>query len=314
MRHLRQCLLTAAFLILSVVTTIISGAFRPSLSAEAASSIAPVLQRDSIHLTFGNPSGATSEPRNRNNFLIIKPQYALSHNSSLRGPNWVSWHVESDDVTGVAIRRERFRPDPDLPSSHRGATPNDYKGPCPFNRGHMCPAADRSSSQEDLDATFFMTNMLPQTAQLNQGPWERLEVYLRDLVREGNMELYIIAGGTGTLGKIGASNANIPSHTWKVIVILPERNGNDLARVTRETRVIAVSMPNRADIYNARWADYRVKVDEIERVTGLDLLSELDDALEGAIEGRLDREVITQRPKNGGVCGPGRLRPRGRDR
>jgi endonuclease G len=180
----------------------------------------------------------------------------------------------------------------------------------------MCPAGDRSATQEDVDATFFMTNMLAQTAELNQGPWERLEAYSRELVRDDGMELYVIAGGTGTLGRIARGNVNIPSHTWKVIVVLPERNGNDLARVTRDTRVIAVSMPNRANIFNARWSDFRVPVDEIERVTRLDLLSELDDSVEQAIEGSTDREVINQRPKGGnGPCSrPGRLRPRGRDR
>jgi endonuclease G len=44
-----------------------------------------------------------------------------------------------------------------------------------MDRGHMCPAADRSCSKEDMDATFLMSNMVPQSPNLNRGPWEKLE-------------------------------------------------------------------------------------------------------------------------------------------
>src|SRR5690242_19881803 len=59
----------------------------------------PVTQSDSraANLLLGNPSGATQEPANKDNFLMIKPFFALSYNDSKGTPNWVSWRVARSD-------------------------------------------------------------------------------------------------------------------------------------------------------------------------------------------------------------------------
>ena len=36
--------------------------------------------RSSVHLILGNPSEATQDASNADNFLMLKPQYALSYN------------------------------------------------------------------------------------------------------------------------------------------------------------------------------------------------------------------------------------------
>ena len=43
-----------------------------------------------LHLTLGNPSDATTEVTDKNNFLMIKSQFALSYNNRKGEPNWVS--------------------------------------------------------------------------------------------------------------------------------------------------------------------------------------------------------------------------------
>ena len=35
-----------------------------------------------------------------------------------------------------------------------------------------------------MDATFLMSNMLPQAPDLNRGPWEKMEHYCRDVARD----------------------------------------------------------------------------------------------------------------------------------
>ena len=82
--------------------------------------------------------------------------------------------------------------------------PNDYRG-AGFDRGHLCPAGDRSVSREDMDATFLMSNMVPQAPDLNRITWEKLESYCRDQVRDGDQVLYITAGpaGRGGVGSDG---------------------------------------------------------------------------------------------------------------
>ena len=47
-------------------------------------------------IALGNPSLATPDPLNYNNYLVMKPQYALSYSRDRGTPNWVSWHVNKD--------------------------------------------------------------------------------------------------------------------------------------------------------------------------------------------------------------------------
>lgn len=44
------------------------------------------------HLTLGNPSGATPDANQPTNYLLSKPQYALSYHRDRGIPTWVSWH------------------------------------------------------------------------------------------------------------------------------------------------------------------------------------------------------------------------------
>ncbi|HJZ58966.1 MAG TPA: DNA/RNA non-specific endonuclease, partial [Gemmataceae bacterium] len=151
----------------------------------------------SLHLTMGNPSGASEAEATPNNFLMRKPYFALSYNNVRGTPNWVSWCLRLSDL-GDAPRAEFF-PDPDLPKGFRRATPRDYTN-SGFDRGHLCPRSDRDATKEAATATFVMTNIVPQAPNLNQKGWNDLEVYCRDLVWRKGQTLYIVAGPQGRGG------------------------------------------------------------------------------------------------------------------
>jgi len=163
-----------------------------------------------------------------------------------------------------------------------------------FDRGHNCPSADRTASVAANSSTFLMSNMMPQAPNNNQGPWADLENYARLLVTSGN-EVYIIcgsygSGGTGSNGgityTIDNGRVNVPSNTWKIIVVLA--NGNDyLNRITSSTRVISVNMPNTNGL-NTNWKTYRTSVDAIESATGYNLLSNIPAAIQNALESQTD--------------------------
>ncbi len=257
----------------------------------------------SIHLLLGNPSKAIAGEKNPDNYLMLKPQYALSYNRAKGIPNWVSWYVNSTWL-GTADRQNDFRPDKDLPAGWPRITPTDYTGGG-FDRGHVCPSADRQSTEENNSATFLMTNMIPQSPDNNQGPWEKLEAYSRRLV-EKNIELYIIAGNYGTggtgsngfrkelKGKRNAVRVVVPSHTWKVVVVLPEAGNNgtpldDLSRINANTRVIAIDVPNVQGIKQDYWTKYLTSVDAIEKATGYDLLSNLPKNIQDALESKVSK-------------------------
>jgi endonuclease G len=211
-------------------------------------------------------------------------------------PNWVSWHLDSFWL-GSAPRQDDFRPDPSLPEGWYRVTQFDYSG-SGFDRGHHTPSADRTRTVADNSATFLMTNIMPQAPANNQGPWEELESYCRTLVSQGN-ELYIIAGGAGMGGSgsnggitntIAGGRVTVPAVTWKVIVVIPNGD-NDLQRVDKTTRTIAVIMPNRQDIgIGTPWRNFRVSIRAVEALTGFNFLSNVSRGRQLLIERRVDTQ------------------------
>jgi endonuclease G len=234
-----------------------------------------------VFLALGNPSSAGTEP---NNYLLVNKYFALSYNRDRGIPNWVSWRISKGEL-GDFPRPEPdpFRPDARIPKDWKPVTPSDYSG-SGFDRGHMCPSADRSASVEGMSETFLMTNMVPQTGDLNRGVWQRLEGYLRTLVTRGN-DVYIISGAYGDKGRL-KKKVTIPTNTWKIAVIVPA--GSAVSAIDEDTRVIAVDMPNVNGIKNADWQIYRTSVRDIERKTGYDFLSALPKNLQDALENKKD--------------------------
>ena len=138
--------------------------------------------------------------------------------------------------------------------------------------------------------------MTPQAPDHNQNIWKNLEEYERLLTEQGN-EVYIIAGtigeggiGTGgfakTIGK--KDNITVPAFLWKIIVVLPIGQ-NDVLRISENTRIIAVNIPNENSVGGNSWKNYRVSIDELERLTGYDFLSNISVDIQGVVEGRVDQ-------------------------
>ena len=121
-----------------------------------------------------------------------------------------------------------------------------------------------------------MTNIFPQVSDNNRGAWRELEEYGRDLVEQGRA-IYVIGGVYGDKGKVG--EVTVPSRVWKVMVVLDSPTD----AMTQRTEVIAVDMPN-SDRIQSSWQTYRTTVDRIEIATGYDLLSEVPESIQAAIE------------------------------
>jgi endonuclease G len=252
----------------------------------------------SVHLALGNPSGATTDPANRDNYLMRKPYFALSYNDANGGPNWVSWRVTRNDL-GSAERAE-FAPDVTLPAGFKRVLSPWYSR-SGFDRGHMCPRSDRSATAESATATFVMTNIVPQSPHLNQRAWNDLEEYCRTLVRSKRQTLYIIAGPHGKGGEGSAGRADtisngrvaVPARCWKVVVVLDADGGeaDDAARVGSNTRVIAVVMPNDQSVGHG-WSKFRTSVREVESLTGYTFLDRVPKDVAGPLKEKVDAEHV----------------------
>lgn len=245
-----------------------------------------------VHLAFGNPTGATADTAQFENYLMEKPEFTLSYNRDLGRPNWVSWHLSSEWF-GTLARFDTFRADPQVPPDWYRVQGFDFSG-SGFDRGHMVPNADRDkeTSIPINQATFLMTNMIAQAPGNNQQPWADLEAELRVIAGETN-ELYVVSGpdGMGGVGSngvltntIAGGRVTVPSTTWKVAIVLPKADGDDVSRVTCATRTIAVIMPNLDGIADDDWQQYLTTVDAVETLTGYDFFANLPDNIEYCVE------------------------------
>ena len=121
-----------------------------------------------------------------------------------------------------------------------------------------------------------------------------MEEYCRGLISQGN-ELYIIAGtagkgGQGDNGKSSSIASNklvVPVALWKVIVVLPV-GLDDLNRISAQTRIVAVFMPNTNATGQNAWITYRVSVDEVEKRAGYGLLSNMPVNVQRVVEAGVD--------------------------
>ena len=253
---------------------------------------APAPQPPSVHLALGNPSNAVADLQQSDNYLMEKPSFALSYNKDKGTPNWVSWHLEND-WTGNLPRTDTFRADPAVSADWYRVQSTDYSG-SGFDRGHMTPNADRDNpaSIPLNQATFLMSNMVPQAPNSNQGPWADLENFLRALLPAN--EVYVVSGPAGVGGSgdngpattIANGHVTVPAYTWKVALVLP-LGDDDLSRVSAGTRTIAVIMPNQNSI-NSDWHAYLTTVNAVESLTGYDFFANLPDIVENSIEAGVD--------------------------
>ena len=92
-------------------------------------------------------------------------------------PSQVGWTVTPSDL-GIASREPSWVFVQDVP--HPLATANHYDySRTGFDRGHLCPAQDRSRDINAMRSTFVMSNIAPQVPALNRGAWKKTEVFCR---------------------------------------------------------------------------------------------------------------------------------------
>jgi DNA/RNA endonuclease G (NUC1) len=241
---------------------------------------------------FGDPSPADSS--NFDDLRIERPQYTLSYNASRGTPNWVSYELDARQMVPGQDRCNCFTADPALPAARQIFT-SDYTGGG-FDRGHMTRSFDRTAGNTDNAATFYLTNIVPQMSDLNQGVWAQFENALGDSATSGGRAVYIITGPLYSRSKPltyikGEGKIAIPDSTWKVALIGPRTGGVPFTRADITDwsdlpgfTVLAVNMPNVAGIRNVPWATYLTTVDKIEAATGLDILSLLPTLFQDAVE------------------------------
>jgi DNA/RNA endonuclease G (NUC1) len=239
---------------------------------------------------FGIPADADAS----DDFIITRDQYTISYNHNRNTPNWVSYEFDAShfEQPGQNVDRcDCFTQDPALPSSFTHLTTADYTGAGAFagfgiDRGHMARSFDFTSGALDNARSYYLSNIIPQASDLNQGPWAILENYLGDKARNENKEVYVIDGVAGSKGTIkNEGKIAMPSSVWKVALILPrDHRLADIHDYRDINEVVAVIMPNDAGVRNVDWTTYKKTVHDVETTSGYTLLSLLPDKVRRAVE------------------------------
>lgn len=255
----------------------------------------PVSAPAAIYATndeFGDPTPAAAT--NANDLLIRRNQYTLSYNESRGTPNWVSYELDSRQIVPGQDRCNCFSADPSLPADKQILTSDYTNGG--YDRGHMARSFDRTAANLDNAATFYLTNIVPQQADLNQGVWAQFENALGDSATKGGRAVYIVTGplysrSHGLTFIKNEGKVAIPDSTWKIALIGPRNGGNPFTRANVQSwddlaglTILAVNMPNVAGVRNEPWSKYLTTVAKIEQATGFNFLSLLQTNFRTALE------------------------------
>ncbi|NXM35781.1 ENDD1 protein, partial [Oxyruncus cristatus] len=89
----------------------------------------------------------------------------------------------------------------------------DYLNLKDLDRGHLNPAAHHDS-QDSRNATFTLTNIVPQNSQLNRHAWNLYEEKTMRKKSKDCQTTYAIVGAVPGTSYIASGRVNVPSHIW----------------------------------------------------------------------------------------------------
>lgn len=215
---------------------------------------------------------------------VVREGYMLEHSARFKIPIWVSELVTKEQITGDAVRRDKFKADPELSSLK--AFKSDYVS-TGFDRGHQSPAGNQAKDKRLKDETFYLSNMAPQAPYLNRNIWRILETDIRDWILEpgaGYERKAIVITGSmfydedeehrdtadGLVGHfmIGRNNVAVPTHFYK-IVLAPDSNDtwHSIAFVL-ENRTYPRPYNFDAHIVSVKWIETRTGIDFMPLLSG----------------------------------------------
>lgn len=221
------------------------------------------------------PSGAPASPKADVKLIYLCHQgYVLGYNRLNKTPTWVGEYLTRANLdTKNAQRNDNFRPDPmltDINPSY-SATLKDYAGSsrvgAGFDRGHMAPAEDFRKYPDQMDESFYLTNMVPQNSNNNRGVWAALEKNVRYWAQKYEAAEVVtgpIYYNGRTQGKLGS--VAIPTHLYKVIY-LPTQG-----------KAIGFILPN-SPVDKSALGQYAMSVSDAEKLSGMTFFPRLSESI-----------------------------------
>ncbi|TWO31777.1 DNA/RNA non-specific endonuclease [Seonamhaeicola sediminis] len=202
--------------------------------------------------------------------IIHHNSYSLSYHEDHEQAEWVAYELKKSHLSSTNFKRPYFEVDKTVKTG--AAHWRSYKN-SGYDRGHLCPAADRSYSKEAHDETFLTSNISPQDHDFNSGIWNKLEQKVRYWAHKYD-GVFVVTGGVlkEKMETIGEDAVSVPNQFYKVLI---DNNNGPI-------KMIAFLIPHNDS--DKPLHEFVVPVDEVEKLTGIDFFPELEDELENKLE------------------------------
>lgn len=242
--------------------------------------------------TSSNPLLVVKVPKGVASERICHSAYVCYFNEQHRIPNCVTYELSATEVAQCDAPGAEKRKDYDFladPKCLASPEPDEYQFKrFGYDRGHMAPANDMKWSKTSMTECFYMTNMCPQLHALNDGAWKHLELAVHGWAKR-DKRLIIACGPVlkNNMQRIGKhKNISVPAAFYKVIYA--PNQGRAIGFIFNNEKV------------RGSYTKHAVSVDYIERMTGLDFFSAVDDKVENQMEAIADIQMWTDKDKNKG--------------
>lgn len=207
-------------------------------------------------------------PTSSTGAIVHRDGYSFSYSEKFEQSEWVAYELTVADFSNRDFKRPYFVQDPKVKT--QSADWRNYKK-SGYDKGHLCPAADRKSSYQAYAETFFTSNVTPQRHDFNDGVWNRLEQKTRYWTKKYN-GLYVVTGGVlkGNMRTIGKEKVAVPNYFYKILMT---KDGK---------KMIGFLVPHKNS--DLPLYEFVVSVDAIEKMTGIDFFPKLSDEKESQLE------------------------------
>lgn len=225
-------------------------------------------------------------PITQTTYPIHREAYTLLYNGSTRGAYWVYECLSKKDIEKNCSRKGmNFKEDPSLPEMVR-STLKDYKY-SGFDRGHLCPASDRTHDCKTLQSTFYLSNIVPQLPEFNRKYWNYLEIFTRvlaeayDKIHVFSIPLYLPRQEGDKkyvhYQVIGENNVAVPTHFAKIVFA--------------ENDIFCFILPHEKINDQTPLENFRVDLKDVEKASGIIFSVEIE------LDNKKDIEIYCERAK-----------------
>lgn len=241
------------------------------------------VQEREYHAYAGLPIAHDWKDWQRWHHVLRNPGFMVGYSEIRMNPLWVTYRLEASEGARGGIGKRPSSFNYDWRSIVR-VEHNDYTG-SGYDRGHLAPnyAIAKVHGREAQLKTFLMTNISPQTPNLNRRVWQRIEQSAMDHFTVLKNEVWVITGPIfdEDIQRMPGKLIEIPDAFYKIFIAPPAQD--------RPLEVLAFVVPQDVKGYEPL-AQFVTSVREIETATGLNFLHRLPQPLQDELE-------TTQNPK-----------------